>query len=153
MPSLLQAVGRLVPLLVLVALAAPVPGMELSGRVVHVAAGDRLKVDTGRGVVAVRLAHVRAPARAHFYWPRARRALGELVFGRRVRLVAATAGAAAPLPARVLVDGVDVAALLVERGLLLAAGDAPAALRRREAEARRGERGIWGSGVPPRDGR
>lgn len=127
--------------------AAPAVAGGWSGQVVHVSAGDRLGVDPGNGAVAVRLAHVRAPAREHFFWERARRALGELVFDRRVMVMPVQAGGA---DARVLLEGGDVAAQLVERGLLLAQAGAPDRLRALEERARRRGLGVWGSGIPPR---
>lgn len=139
--------GRLVVAFFLLGLVvAPAVAGGWNGRVVHVSAGDRLLVDSGSGPVAVRLAHVRAPAREHFFWERARRALGELVFDRRVVVMPVQSGAGR---ARVLVDGGDVAAQLVERGLLLVAPGATDDLLARQGRARRQGRGIWGSGVPP----
>lgn len=132
-------------------LLAAAAAAQTPGRVVHVAAGDRLTVATAAGTVDIRLAHVRAPERGHFYWSRARRALGELVFDRRVVVEPLTV--TEPGLARLLVDGRDVAALLVSRGLLLTGPGAPAALRSLEAEARRRGLGIWGSGVAPTEPR
>lgn len=145
--------GRLlvVSLILALLICADVCAGGWSGRVVHVAAGDRLSVDSGAGTVVVGLAHVRAPAREHFFWARARRALGELVFDRRV-VVNPLGADAGVLRARVMVDGVDVAALMVERGLLLADAAAPNAFLVIENAARRQGRGIWGSGLSPRAG-
>lgn len=138
--------------LVLALLAAiPATAGGFTGRVVHVAAGDRLKVDTGGKVVALRLAHVRAPRRDHFYWARARRGLGDLVFGRLVS-VQPLRTSEGLVEAAVTVDGSDVAGLMVSRGLLMTAANAPPDLELLEAAARRQGRGIWGSGVIPGTG-
>ena len=142
--------GHLLVAALVLSLAASVAWADgWSGRVVHVRAGDGLLVDPGNGAVAVRLAHVRSPGRDHFFWERARRALGELAFDRRVVVIPLQPGGEG-IRGRVLVNGDDVAAQLVERGLLLTDARAPDHLRALEQRARRQGRGMWGSGIPPR---
>ena len=113
----------------------------LAGEVVQV--GDAVsfvvRSDAGRRV-RVRLAGVAAPSGGDAAV--ARRALAKLVFGRRVTLRAADAGAS-PLLADASVDGIDVAATLVANGWLRADGTR-AALVTLQGSAERLRLGVWG---------
>lgn len=118
----------------------------IGGRVVHVGAGDRLKIRTRQRTWEVRIAGVRPPG-FEPYDARARSGLARLVLGERVEVtvVDRDAEGRADLRGHASHHGQDLAAALVAEGLLRAdrRRPVPPGLLEREAEARAAGRGLW----------
>ena len=114
-------------------------------QVVRVKDGDSLVVDSGGRQVDVRLADIDAPEHRQPRGDEARALLRSLVEGREVQLQLVGGDAYRRVVAHVLVDGVDVNAELVRRGLAwVRRGYDPAPqLIRHEDEARDAQRGLW----------
>lgn len=134
-------------LLWLVALAATGAAGE---QVVRVKDGDSLVVASAGREVDVRLAGIDAPELRQARGMEARTALETLVAGRDVELQLVGGDAYRRIVAHVLVDGLDVNAEMVRRGLAWVPrqyNPAPA-LVRQEHEAQAAGRGVWGDAKP-----
>ena len=114
-------------------------------QVVRVKDGDSLVADSGGRQVDVRLADIDAPEHRQPRGDEARALLRSLVEGREVQLQLVGGDAYRRVVAHVFVDGVDVNAELVRRGLAwVRRGYDPAPqLIRHEDEARDAQRGLW----------
>ena len=114
-------------------------------QVVRVKDGDSLVVDSGGRQVDVRLADIDAPEHRQPRGDEASALLRSLVEGREVQLQLVGGDAYRRVVAHVFVDGVDVNAELVRRGLAwVRRGYDPAPqLIRHEDEARDAQRGLW----------
>ena len=114
-------------------------------QVVRVKDGDSLVVDSAGRQVDVRLADIDAPEHRQPRGDEARALLRSLVEGREVQLQLVGGDAYRRVVAHVFVDGVDVNAELVRRGLAwVRRGYDPAPqLIRHEDEARDAQRGLW----------
>ena len=134
-------------LLWLAALAAVPSAGE---QVVRVKDGDSLVVASGGREVDVRLAGIDAPELRQARGAEARSALEALVAGRDVELQLVGGDAYRRIVAHIVVDGVDVNAEMVRRGLAWVPRqyDPAPALVRREHEAQAAGRGVWGDAEP-----
>ena len=114
-------------------------------QVVRVKDGDSLVVDSAGRQVDVRLADIDAPEHRQPCGDEASALLRSLVEGREVQLQLVGGDAYRRVVAHVFVDGVDVNAELVRRGLAwVRRGYDPAPqLIRHEDEARDAQRGLW----------
>ena len=114
-------------------------------QVVRVKDGDSLVVDSAGRQVDVRLADIDAPEHRQPRGDEASALLRSLVEGREVQLQLVGGDAYRRVVAHVFVDGVDVNAELVRRGLAwVRRGYDPAPqLIRHEDEARNAQRGLW----------
>lgn len=139
-----RACLALLPLLPL--LAAANAAEAIQGRVVHVGAGNRLKIRTRQRTLQVRIAGVRL-AGFEPYDAQARSALARATLGERVEVavVDRDAEGRADLAGHVSHMGRDLAAALVTEGLLRAdrRQPVPPGLLELEAEARAAGRGLW----------
>lgn len=86
------------------------------GKVIHIADGDTLTVLMDRQQVKIRLANIDAPERGQAYGAKAKKVLGNLVFGEKARVEVTTKDRWKRSVARVLVGRVDVNAEMVRRG-------------------------------------
>ena len=122
-------------------------------QVVRVKDGDSLVIDSGGRQVDVRLADIDAPEYRQPRGDEARTVLQSLVEGRDVQLKLVGGDAYRRIVAHVSVDGVDVNAEMVRRGLAwVRRGYQPAPfLVQQEDEARAAQRGLWGdaNSTPP----
>ena len=134
-------------LLWLVALAATPSAGE---QVVRVKDGDSLVVASAGREVDVRLAGIDAPELRQARGMEARTALETLVAGRDVELQLVGGDAYRRIVAHVLVDGLDVNAEMVRRGLAWVPRqyDPAPALVRQEHEAQAAGRGVWSDAKP-----
>ncbi|MCO6418786.1 thermonuclease family protein [Siccirubricoccus sp. KC 17139] len=137
---------RLLPLLLLLLFALPAEAREILGKVVAIADGDTLTLlDDGRKQRRIRLAGIDTPESRQPYGSRARQALAELTFGRRVKVQVLGVDRYGRTLGRVIAGRKDVNAALVRQGaawVYRAYTDDPALLRL-EAEARAARRGLW----------
>ena len=114
-------------------------------QVVRVKDGDSLVIDSGGRQVDVRLADIDAPEYRQPRGDEARTVLQSLVEGRDVQLRLVGGDAYRRIVAHVSVDGVDVNAEMVRRGLawVRRSYDPAPLLVRHEDEARAAQRGLW----------
>ena len=135
------------------ALVAGPARADFDGRVGGVADGDSLTVLVARRQVRVRLAGIDAPERHQPYGRRSRESLSELVYRRQVTVVERGTDGYGRTLGRVVVDGRDVNAEQVRRGMawVYARFAHDPALDALEADARQARRGLWAdaSPVPP----
>ena len=153
---------RLLPALALAAALAGFPALaaELSGEVVGITDGDTLTLLTpDRQQARIRLAEIDTPERGQPYGTRAREALSELAFGKRVRVVVVDTDRNGRAVGHVYAGRQDVNAEMVRRGAAWVYRDysRDPALPALEAEARAAGRGLWGlpeaERMPPWDWR
>ncbi|WP_259130188.1 thermonuclease family protein [Salinibacter ruber] len=132
---------------------APVkPGQTFSGLVVDVTDGDTFDVRRSiGGTVTIRLHGVDAPESAQSYGTAATRAARQYVDGKSVRVAVEEIGRYGRAVARVEVQGADLGAMLIRRGLAwhyrqYAPGETEYA--RLERQARNAGRGLWSQANP-----
>lgn len=135
---------------------APVePGQTFTGKVVEVTDGDTYDVRRSiGGAVTIRLHGVDAPESAQSYGTAATRAARQYVGGESVRVSVEEIGRYGRAVASVEVQGADLGAMLIRRGLAwhyrqYAPGETEYA--RLERQARNAGRGLWSrpNPVPP----
>lgn len=102
---------------VLLCLAISACSKQQGSLVVGITDGDTLKVLIEGKEVKVRLAEIDAPERGQPFGTRARQSLSELAFNKQARLVVHDRDRYGRTVAKVYVDGVDVNAELVRRGM------------------------------------
>ena len=128
---------------------------EYTGKVVAIADGDTLTLLVNRQQLKIRLAEIDTPERGQPYGSKAKEALSQLAFGKRVRVVATDHDRYGRIVGRVYIGDTDVNAELVRQGAAWVyrqyAKDP--GLFALEAEARKAKRGLWGlpeaERVPP----
>lgn len=126
---------------------------ELTGLVVGIADGDTLRVLVDRREVRVRLDQIDAPEKAQAFGQRSRQSLAEMAFRQSARVVTHGTDRYGRTVGTVYVDGRDVNAEQVRRGLAWVypryAHDAALYDLQRQAQADR--RGLWADAdpVPP----
>lgn len=127
-----------------IAFCAEAFGESFEGNVVGITDGDTLTVLAGREPKKVRIAQIDTPERGRPWAERAKRALSDLVFGRRVR-VDVVGVSYKRLVGDVWLDGVCVGCELVKAGHAWAADGyvTDPALYRLEEAARRSRFGLW----------
>ena len=87
------------------------------GKVVHIADGDTLTILVGQERLKIRLAEIDAPEKAQPYGNKAKKALGELAFGKQARVVEVDRDRYGRIVGRVYVGTLDVNAALVRLGV------------------------------------
>ena len=121
-------------------------------QVISVTDGDSIRVRMDNRPVMVRLADIDAPEKEQEFGMKSRQYLGNLLFGKQVRIMTISRVSNSQIIGRVYLDNMDVSADLVRKGYAWAAGQGrsdPAFLRL-ETEARNFRRGLWaGVPVPP----
>lgn len=141
-----RSLARVVLVLIACCVAVRAEANEIHARVVGITDGDTITVLTEqRRQMRVRLAQIDAPERRQPFGDRARDMLSQLVFERRVRIVAVGTDRNRRVIGRVFVGSLDVNAEMVRRGggwVFRRYSDDPMLLRL-ESEARSARRGIW----------
>lgn len=155
---------RLLVALCVCALTQSALAQEFNARIIAVLDGDTVLVRRGGGTVKIRLAEVDAPEVAHAgvgtpdpqkaqpYGEDSRRSLSAMVLGKQVDVVTLAVDQYGRLVAKLSMDGLDVNAEQVRRGMAWAAvgwrqsGNHP--LLALQAEARQARRGLWGQAQP-----
>ncbi len=137
-------------LLALLLLAAPLPAIDLTGRVTAVGDGDTMTLLVPDGAsfkqVKVRLGEIDTPESKQPYGERAKQTLSDLAFGKPARVVVQDTDKYGRTVGRVYVGGIDVNAEMVKRGAAWAYRQylKDQSLLRLEAEAKAAKRGLWG---------
>jgi micrococcal nuclease len=122
----------------------------LRGKVISVSDGDTLKLLVGRDTVTVRLDGIDAPESGQSFGGRAKQALAEAVQGKSVVVHARGTDRYGRTLGGILVDGIDVNAMLVERGWAwhYKQYSRDAKLAALELQARAAKRGLWADSQP-----
>jgi endonuclease YncB( thermonuclease family) len=141
-----MARAALIPILLLLALAASASAEFFEGRVVRVIDGDTIDVLVGSQTRRVRLFGIDTPERGQPWYAKAKRALGQRVFGKEVRVNDVDTDRYGRTVGEVYADNVCVGCELVREGnawVYRKYTDDPV-LYQLEAEARAARRGLWG---------
>lgn len=128
-----------------------IASQEYSGRVVGVSDGDTITVlVAGTRQLKVRLAQIDAPEKSQAFGQRSKQSLSDLVFDKQVRIIQEDMDRYGRVVGRVYVNGLDVTAEQVKRGMAWVykqyARDR--SLYRLEEEARAARRGLWSDPKP-----
>lgn len=108
---------RLVVFLIAYALFhATAYAQEIVGKVINVTDGDTITIKTPSGIHDIRLAQIDAPEIDQIHGTRARKALGELLINRDVRINAMDVDRYGRIVGQVYLGKMDVNAHLVEQG-------------------------------------
>jgi endonuclease YncB( thermonuclease family) len=128
------------------------PG-TLQGKVVRIADGDTITVLVDRQQVRVRLSAIDAPERAQDFSQRSRQALGDLVFGKEVKVVTHGKDRYGRVIGDVFVGGIPVNEIMVREGWAwnFAKYSSSPRLADFERQARLERRGLWAgkNPIPP----
>jgi len=137
--------ARVLALLLVVLLSLPALAGELTGTVVGISDGDTLRLLVGREQVVIRLDQIDAPEKAQPFGTRSRQSLAELCHQRDVRVVEGGRDRYGRTIGTVFVDGVNVSAEQVRRGMawVFVRYARDPALYAIEREAREAGRGVW----------
>ena len=135
----------------------PRPDRALSSyevRVVGVSDGDTIKVLTDdKREIKIRLANIDTPERHQPYGKRAKQTLSDLIFRKRVEIRTQKIDRYGRTVALVLLDGVDVSAIMVTKGMawVYRKYNKDSSLIDIEREARSSKRGLWAdpNPIPP----
>ncbi len=139
-------------------------GEEFFAKVIVVLDGDTVLIRRSNGLVKIRLAEIDAPEKAQAFGETSRHSLSDMVMGKQVKFVSETMDQYGRMVAHLNVDGLDVDAEQIRRGMAweysnfasLAASrqslrDPPhsnKALIALQNEARQASRGLWAQSNP-----
>jgi endonuclease YncB( thermonuclease family) len=115
---------KLVRSLILVALLAAgnlAQGAEFTAKVIAVLDGDTVLVKGGNSLKKIRMAGIDAPEKAQTFGETSRRSLTEMVLGKQVKIASEAVDQYGRMVARLSVDGLDVNAEQIRRGMAWAA--------------------------------
>jgi len=144
-------IGRLSALGALLLVANTIPataGDMLEGRVKTVSDGDTLVVGRAGRARVVQLAGIDAPELMQEFGPEARQFVRDFTAGKQVKVEVLETKSRESVVGRVTVDGRDLAAALIERGLAWASESSSPDLRSAEAKAKSDGSGLWASSTP-----
>ncbi|WP_312146033.1 MULTISPECIES: thermonuclease family protein [Stutzerimonas stutzeri subgroup] len=133
-------------LLATLALVAPAWAEVITGEVVAIADGDTLTLLTpAKQQIKIRLAEIDTPESRQPYGQKAKQALADLTFRKRVTADIESVDRYGRSIARISVNGVDVNRALVKAGAawVYRAYNRDKSLLQVEAEARKAKRGLW----------
>lgn len=145
----LSSIPRLLALLALLLLAAPLWAAELTGKVVAVHDGDTMTLLVSDGAsykqVKVRLAEIDAPELRQSYGDKAKQALSDLAYYQQARVVVQDTDRYGRTVGRAYVGNLDVNAELVKRGAawVYRQYSRDPGLLVLEQQAKAAKRGLW----------
>lgn len=124
---------------------ARIAGDIFVGKVIHIVDGDTLTLVADEERFQVELLGVDAPEREQPFGAESKKCLGELSFGKTVRVVDAERDLQGGLVGRVRVGGLDLGSAMVRRGCawVQPSHRHDSAALDGEARARRGQLGLW----------
>lgn len=139
--------------LILVALLAVgnlAQGAEFVAKVIAVLDGDTVLIKRANGLKKIRMAGIDAPEKAQTFGETSRRSLADMVLGKQVKVVSEAVDQYGRMVARLSVDGLDVNAEQIRRGM---AWENSRFHNNRELlalqeEARQAPRGLWALNDP-----
>lgn len=139
--------------LILVALLAVsnlTQGAEFVAKVVAVLDGDTVLIKRANGLKKVRMVGIDAPEKAQTFGETSRRSLAEMVLGKQVKVTSEAVDQYGRMIAHLSVDGLDVNAEQVRRGMAweYSRFHNNRALLALEEEARLAPRGLWALSEP-----
>lgn len=108
--------------LLLICASGYVHGAEFTARIIAVLDGDTVLIRHGSAVKKIRLAGIDAPEKAQAFGEASRHSLSDLVSGKRARITSEATDQYGRMVARLEVDGLDINAEQVRRGMAWAAG-------------------------------
>jgi micrococcal nuclease len=94
---------------------------EFTAKVIAVLDGDTVLIKRASGLLKIRLAEIDAPEKAQAFGETSKRSLSEMVMAKQVRIVSQTIDQYGRMVAHLNVDGLDVNAEQVRRGMAWAA--------------------------------
>jgi len=125
----------------------------ISGKVISIADGDTITILVDNRPIKIRLAEIDAPEKSQDYGMKAKQYIGNLIFGKEVRVKVVDRDRYGRMVGRVYLDRLDVNADIVEHGYAWAYMKylKDRNLVRLEALAKNNKRGLWASAnpVPP----
>lgn len=139
--------------LILVALLAAgnlAQGAEFTAKVIAVLDGDTVLIKRPSGLKKIRMAGIDAPEKAQLFGETSKRSLAEMVLGKQVKVVSEAVDQYGRMVAHLGVDGLDVNAEQVRRGMAWENSrfHNNRAMLALQEEARQEPRGLWAVGDP-----
>lgn len=125
-------------------------GAEFFAKVIAVLDGDTVLIKRGNGLKKIRLAGIDAPEKAQTFGETSRCSLADMVLGKQVKVVSDAIDQYGRMVARLGVDGLDVNAEQLRRGMAweYSRFHNDRAMLALQEEARRAPRGLWALNDP-----
>jgi micrococcal nuclease len=126
------------------------PGQEFITKVIAVLDGDTVLVRREGGLVKIRLAEIDAPEKAQTFGETSKHSLTGMVLGKQVRVVSQAVDQYGRLVAHLSVDGLDVNAEQIRRGMAWEYSNfhSNQTLIALQNESRQASRGLWAQSNP-----
>jgi len=123
---------------------------EFTAKVIAVLDGDTVLVRRVDGLLKIRLAEIDAPEKAQTFGETSKRSLSEMVMGKQVKFVSKTMDQYGRMVAHLSVDGLDVNAEQIRRGMAweYSSFHSNKALIALQHEAMQVPRGLWAQSDP-----
>ena len=123
---------------------------EFTAKVIAVLDGDTVLVRRVDGLLKIRLAEIDAPEKAQIFGETSKRSLSEMVMGKQVKFVSETMDQYGRMVAHLSVDGLDVNAEQIRRGMAweYSSFHSNKALIALQHEAMQVPRGLWAQSDP-----
>jgi micrococcal nuclease len=149
LPKIRWLISLLIGLVVLNLQAAQV----YTGKVIHISNGDTIKIVASHQQIKIRLAEIDTPEKGQPYGNKAKKALGNLIFGKVVTVHKVTTDRYKRIVGKIYLGDVYVNAWMVENGhaWFFRKYGKDLSLYDLENEARTAQRGLWADAnpVPP----
>ena len=128
---------------------------EFTAKVIAVLDGDTVLVKRAKGLVKIRMAEIDAPEKAQPFGESSKRSLTDLVKGKQVTIKSQAIDKYGRMVASVSLNGLDVDAEQIRRGMAWAGVRSNRAMLELQDEAKRAPRGLWAlsNPTPPWDWR
>jgi endonuclease YncB( thermonuclease family) len=123
---------------------------EFTTKIIAVLDGDTVLVRRESGLVKIRLAEIDAPEKAQTFGITSKRSLSDMVLGKQVKVVSQAVDQYGRLVAHLSVDGLDVNAEQIRRGMAWEYSNfhSNQALIALQNEAKQAPRGLWAQSNP-----
>jgi len=128
----------------------PGSGQAFTAKVIAVLDGDTVLIKHDSGLLKIRLAEIDAPEKAQAFGEASKRSLSGMVMGKHVRFVSETMDQYGRMVAHLSVDGLDVNAEQIRRGMAWEYSNfhSNKALISLQHEAMQVQRGLWAQSDP-----
>jgi endonuclease YncB( thermonuclease family) len=123
---------------------------EFNAKIIAVLDGDTVLIKRSSGLVKIRLAEIDAPEKAQAFGETSKRSLSDMVMGKQVKIVSQTMDQYGRMVAHLSVDGLDVNAEQIHRGMAWEYSNfhSNKALIALQHEAMKAPRGLWAQSNP-----